>query len=145
MADSATPTPEHSGPEPALSDEQIEFLHTLFDAAREGKVQMLSSAIDQGIPVNLANANGDTFLILATYRNQPEVVSALLERGAEVNATNQRGQSALTCAVFLQDKGLVQQLLEAGADPELGAQSARATVEFMDLPAMKDVLDQHQR
>lgn len=122
--------------QPELSDEQIEFLNTLFDYAREGKVQALSSAIDQGIPVDLTNHNGDTFLILAAYREQGAVVDALLERHADVNALNQRGQSALTSAIFMQNEDISRALLNAGADPDHGPQSARATITAMGLDNM---------
>lgn len=126
--------------EPELSDEQIEFLNSLFDFAREGKVQALSSAIDQGIPVNLTNHNGDTFLILAAYREQAAVVDALIERQADVNALNSRGQSALTSSIFMQNEDISKALLNAGANPDHGPQSARATITAMGLDKMGDFL-----
>ena len=130
--------------QPELSDDQIEFLNTLFDYARNGQVQALSSAIEQGIPVDLRNHNGDTFLILAAYREQLEVVNALLARGADVNALNGRGQSALTCAIFMQNVDVAKALLDAGADPELGPQSARATISAMGLDTMGKFLSDYQ-
>lgn len=126
--------------EPELSDEQIEFLNSLFDFAREGKVQALSSAIDQGIPVDLTNHNGDTFLILAAYREQAAVVDALIERQADVNALNSRGQSALTSSIFMQNEEISTSLLNAGADPDHGPQSARATITAMGLENMGELL-----
>lgn len=126
--------------EPELSDEQVEFLNALFDFAREGKVQALSSAIDQGIPVDLTNHNGDTFLILAAYREQAAVVDALIERQADVNVLNSRGQSALTSSIFLQNKEISTALLNAGADPDHGPQSARATITAMGLETMGNFL-----
>lgn len=133
-----------SSDQPELTDQQIEFLNSLFDHAREGRVIAISSAIDQGIPVDLADHKGDTFLILAAYREQLEVVQALLERGADVNATNHRGQTALTCAVFLQNKEIVEVLLQAGADENMGQQSARATIEAMGLDEMRDFLNERK-
>lgn len=130
--------------QPHLSDDQIAFLNSLYDYAREGKVQALSSVIDQGIPVDLPNHNGDTFLILAAYREQSEVVNALIARDADVNALNKRGQSPLTCAVFMQNEEVSRLLLEAGADPELGAQSARATIAAMELKHMGEFLDTYE-
>lgn len=131
--------------QPDLSDDQIEFLNSLFDFARDGKVLALSSAIDQGIPVDLANHNGDTFLILAAYREQYEVVQALLERDADTNALNTRGQSALTSAIFMQNVEISRALLDAGADPDLGPQSARATIAAMGLDKMKEFLSEYER
>lgn len=126
--------------QPELSEEQIEFLNTLFDYARDGKVQALSSVIDQGIPVNLTNHNGDTFLILAAYREQATVVDALLERHADVKALNNRGQSALTCSIFMQNEDISRALLDAGADPDRGPQSARATIAALGLDNMAEFL-----
>ncbi|WP_022869139.1 ankyrin repeat domain-containing protein [Yaniella halotolerans] len=130
--------------EPELSDDQIEFLNSLYDFAREGKVQALSSAIDQGIPVNLTNHNGDTFLILAAYREQAAVVNALIERHADVNALNSRGQSALTSAIFMQNEEISTALLNAGADPDHGPQSARATITAMGLDKMGEFLTAYE-
>ncbi|HIW45556.1 MAG TPA: ankyrin repeat domain-containing protein [Candidatus Yaniella excrementigallinarum] len=130
--------------QPHLSDDQIAFLNSLYDYAREGKVQALSSVIDQGIPVDLPNHNGDTFLILASYREQADVVNALIARDADVNALNKRGQSPLTCAVFMQNEEISRALLDAGADPDLGPQSARATIAAMGLEHMGDFLDAYE-
>lgn len=128
---------------PELSDDQLEFLNSLFDKARAGQTAALTSVIDQGIPVNLANHKGDTLLILATYHQHTDLVRALLDRGADTSPLNERGQSALTCAVFTQHTENVTTLLEAGADPDLGAQSARATVKAFELPEMAKLLDAH--
>jgi uncharacterized protein len=137
--ESASPTPPAL---PELTDEQLEFLNSLFDLARAGESEQLLSAVDQGVPVNLANHNGDTLLILATYNNHPRLVRALLERGADVHRVNQRGQSALACAVFVQNEESVRALLNAGADPDAGPVSARAAVEQFGLDAMRPLLDE---
>ncbi len=131
--------------QPELTDDQLEFLNTLFDYARNGQVQALSSAIDQGIPVDLRNHNGDTFLILAAYREQAEIVNALLARDADVNALNNRGQSALTSAIFMQNTDIAKALLDAGADPDLGPQSARATISAMGLDTMGQFLSDYEK
>lgn len=138
-------TDNQSEDQPALTNDQVEFLNSLFDYARDGKVLALSSAIDQGIPVDLTNHNGDTFLILASYRQQAAVVEALLERQAAVNVLNHRGQSALTSAVFMQDQAIAKKLLDAGADPDLGPQSARATIAAMGLDTMGEFLTAYEQ
>jgi hypothetical protein len=43
--------------------------------------------------------------------------------------------------VFRQSADAVRALLAAGADPDLGGQSARATVTFFELSAMAELLD----
>lgn len=140
----AEAAPEPQAP-PELTDEQLEFLNSLFDLARAGESGPLLSAVDQGVPVNLSNHNGDTLLILATYNNHPSLVRALLERGADVHRLNRRGQSALACAVFVQNEESVRALLAAGADPDAGPVSARTAVEQFGLDAMRRVLDEADR
>lgn len=123
-----------------LDDEAVEFAGRLFDIARDGGTEHLAAYIDAGVPVNLTDAKGDTFLILAAYHRQPETVAALLARGADVGRTNDRGQTALAAATFAQSAESVTALLTAGADPEQGRPSALATAEFFELPAMIELL-----
>lgn len=129
---------------PELTDEQLEFLHSMLDLARAGKTAELLDFIDQGIPVNLTNAQGDSLLILAAYNDHVDLVEGLLERGAEVDRVNDRGQTALGCAVFRQNHAITKDLLTAGADPRLGGQNAYAVIEMFGLDAMQTVLEEHQ-
>lgn len=124
-----------------LTDEQLEFLNSLFDLAREGRAEELMPIIDRGVPVDLTDHKGDTLLILATYNGHPRLVEDLLRRGADVHRLNARGQSALTCAVFVQDERSARALMVAGADPDAGPQSARAVIDMFNLDAMRPLLD----
>ncbi|MDZ5078833.1 ankyrin repeat domain-containing protein [Nesterenkonia sp. HG001] len=134
------PSPDTNGV-PELTDEQLEFLNSMFDLARQGRDEELLGLIDQGIPVNLANSKGDTLLILATYNNHAALVEGLISRDADVDRLNDRGQSALTCAVFLQNEETVRMLLAAGADPRHEGQNAYAAIEMFGLDTMRAVLD----
>lgn len=127
---------------PPLTDEQLEFLNSLFDLAREGRAEELTAIIDQGVPVDLTDHKGDTLLILATYNGHPDLVQELLSRGADVHQLNARGQSALTCAIFVQDEQSARALLAAGADPDAGPQSARAVIDMFGLDAMRPLLNE---
>ena len=130
---------EHSST-PELTDEQLEFLHSMLDLARGGKSAELLDFVDQGIPVNLTNAQGDSLLILAAYNDHEDLVRGLLERGAEVDRVNDRGQTALGCAVFRQNHAITASLLAAGADPHLGGQNAYAVIEMFGLESMRTLL-----
>ncbi|MEJ5913004.1 ankyrin repeat domain-containing protein [Pseudokineococcus sp. 1T1Z-3] len=124
-----------------LTAEELSFLHSIFDAAREGDAQRLAEAVDAGVPVDLTNSSGDTLLVLAAYHQQAEAVRVLLERGADVERTNDRGQSALAAGVFRQDEDVVRALLAAGADPHRGPKSAVETARVFELPAMLALLE----
>lgn len=128
---------------PELTDEQLEFLNSMFDLARAGKTEELLGLIDQGIPVNLTNSKGDSLLILAAYNDHADLVAGLLERGADVDRLNDRGQTAVSCAVFRQNEEIATSLLDAGADVHLGTQNPYAVAEMFGLENMRQLLDQH--
>ncbi|WP_120002809.1 ankyrin repeat domain-containing protein [Nesterenkonia muleiensis] len=137
MADETTAEPTE------LTDEQLEFLNSLFDRARNGQTDELLGLIDQGIPVNLTNAQGDTLLILAAYNDHADLALGLIQREADVDRLNDRGQGALSCAVFRQNQQITSLLLEAGADPHLGEQSAYAVIDIFGLDSMRSLIDQY--
>jgi ankyrin repeat protein len=126
-----------------LSDEELAYLHSIFDLAREGSTEKLMAVIDHGVPADLTDSKGDTLMILAAYNGHHQIVAGLLERGADVNRLNDKGQGALTCAVFRRNEALTRLLLENGADPQLGAQNAIAVTEMFDLPELKAVLSEY--
>lgn len=126
-----------------LTDDELDFLHSTFDLAREGDTALLAY-VDQGLPVNLTNPKGDTLLILASYHGHADLAAGLLERGADTERVNHRGQTALVAAVFKQAEPIVRALLAAGADPRGGSPDALATADFFGLPAMRAILDEAQ-
>ena len=114
-----TPDP----PDPEL----VALAHEMFDLAREGHHERLTTYVDAGVPVDLTDASGNTLLMLAAYHGHVVTVTALAERGAEVDRLNDRGQSPLAGAVFKGEDDVVRALLSAGADPDAGQPTARAT------------------
>ncbi|MCH8611812.1 ankyrin repeat domain-containing protein [Arsenicicoccus dermatophilus] len=124
----------------SLTDEELAFLHEVFEAARAGRVDLVVPLLDQGLTPNLTNAKGDTLLILAAYHKQRDMVRALLEHGADHARVNDMGQTALGCAVFRQEPQIVADLLAAGADPDAGGRSARSVAEFFRLEEMAALL-----
>ena len=123
-----------------LTDEELAFLHSMFDLARDGRTDELATAVDHGVPVNLTTSSGDTLLILAAYHDHPDTVAMLLAHDADVARVNDRGQTALGAAVFRRGAASVTALLEAGADPDAGGRSATEIARFFDLPEMAALL-----
>jgi ankyrin repeat protein len=109
--------------DPAL----LAFAGRIFDLARQGRTAELSGYVDEGFPVNLTNARGDSLLMLAAYHGHAELVQALLERGADANQANDSGQTPLAGAVFKGADEVVRALVAAGADPAAGSPSAVET------------------
>jgi ankyrin repeat protein len=111
-------------------DETLALAHALFDAAREGDSALLGSYLDAGAPANMANAAGDSLLMLAAYHGHAPAVDLLLRHGADANAVNDRGQTPLAGAAFKGYTDVAEALLGAGADPDAGTPSARAAAQM---------------
>jgi ankyrin repeat protein len=115
-------------PDPQL----VSIAHACFDVARAGDTERLRAYVEQGVPVNLTDATGNTLLMLAAYHGHAETVSALVALGADPDRTNDRGQSPLASAIFKGEDDVVRELMAAGADPDVGTPSARATAQMFD-------------
>lgn len=90
---------------------------TLVDLIKSGKRDAVLAAITSPeVNVNVAEPDGSTPLMWATYKVDHEMVKALLKRGAKANVVSKYGSSALTEAVKLGDVELTKMLLDAGAD-----------------------------
>ena len=111
----------------ALPDDVLQFAHALFDLARAGDVEQLTAAIDQGVPVDLTDAQGNTLLMLAAYHGHAPLVVALAERGADLDRPNDRAQTPLAGAVFKRATEVIEALVSRGADLDAGTPAARAT------------------
>jgi len=126
-----------------LTADELAYLQSRFELARDGDVAELAADLDAGLPANLTNSSGDSLLILAAYHKQAELVRALLARGADPERVNDRGQTALGAAVFRQSAEIVTDLLAAGADPAGGGRSALDVARFFELTEMLDLLVSH--
>jgi hypothetical protein len=124
-----------SGP---LTDDELAFLRSVLDLARQGRTDELLAAVSAGVPVNLTSAAGDSLLILAAYHDHPGTVAALLDAGADPDRVNDRGQTALGAAVFRRSRQSVDALLAAGADPHAGERSAVDVAAFFGLSEYLD-------
>jgi ankyrin repeat protein len=92
---------------------------TLVDLVKSGQRDAVLAAITSpDVDVNIAEADGSTALMWATYNVDVEMVNALIERGAKADVISSFGSSALTEAVKLNNPELVRILLDAGANPD---------------------------
>lgn len=94
----------------------------LFTAVNsDARVNTVKELLDSGAPVDAANQQGVTPLMLASYLGNLATVRLLLERGANVNAVEAKGNSPLIYALAHDrpesNAQVVQQLLAAGANP----------------------------
>src|SRR5258708_10819602 len=93
-----------------------ELQQMAFDFARNGETESLVEMIHHGLPVNLADAKGNSLVMLASYNGNLETTRALLKSGADADFRNDRGQTPLGGAAFKGYPEIGTLLLEHGAD-----------------------------
>jgi FOG: Ankyrin repeat len=103
----------------------------LLEAAQNGNVNYVRSALNHGADVNARNTKGLTALMMASERGNVEVVKLLLDKGADVNAKGNNGSNALIMASAKGSAEVVKLLLDKGAD--VNAKSATKDLEYTAL------------
>ncbi|KAF8225075.1 ankyrin, partial [Tricholoma matsutake] len=124
----------------ALPAETLDFAHRMFDAARNGDSQLLLAAIEAGLPVNLTNDKGNTFMMLAAYAGHAQLTKDLLRLGGDPNRLNDLGQSMVAGAVFKGHDEVVRALMDNGADPRAGKPNAIQTAHMFRRTHLMEVL-----
>jgi uncharacterized protein len=89
----------------------------LLDAAKNGDVTAVRTALLAHADVNARTADGSTALHWAAYRNQLEAADLLIRGGADVRLANRYSVTPLSLACTNGNATLIERLLKAGADP----------------------------
>src|SRR5690348_4350647 len=69
-------------------------------AARKGQTKEVASLISRGVPVDAADRDGRTALMIAAQRGHAATVKLLLDRGANPEARDREGLTAYGMAVL---------------------------------------------
>jgi len=96
--------------------ENIEMRLMAIQSARVGNTDLLRTMVERGIPVNLADSNGNSLLMLASLNGHTASVKCLLNLGAGVDQRNQRGQTPLGAAAFKGYPAIIKCLWKHGAN-----------------------------
>ncbi|KAF7876479.1 hypothetical protein EAF04_001569 [Stromatinia cepivora] len=126
----SNPSPSNGATVASLPPEAIAFATRMYDAARNGDIEIFEQALPAGLPANMTNEKGDSLIMLAAYHGHAPLVRLLLQHGADPNSLNDRGQSPLAGAVFKGETEVVEALLEGNADPNHGSPSAMRAIEL---------------
>eukprot|EP00658_Telonema_sp_P-2_P041356 TRINITY_DN2957_c0_g1_i2.p1 TRINITY_DN2957_c0_g1~~TRINITY_DN2957_c0_g1_i2.p1 ORF type:complete len:325 (-),score=80.37 TRINITY_DN2957_c0_g1_i2:156-1130(-) len=87
----------------------------IHDACRDGDEGMVEKLLGEPSNLNVADNEGHTPLMLASWEGHQEIVKMLLGKSAEVDLRNNMGNSALHLASWWGRTSTMQMLLEAGA------------------------------
>lgn len=91
----------------------------VFQAAREGKKDLVRLYLDQGASIDFQNKHGWTALMEASFNGKEDVVCLLLDRAANPDLQNKDGYTALMQATYNGEKDVVRLLLDRSANPDL--------------------------
>jgi uncharacterized protein len=89
----------------------------LVEAARNGNREALQALLQKKADVNIAEADGSTALLWASYRDDVDSAKMLIHAGAHANSANDLGATPLWAASQNGNEAMVLLLLEAGANP----------------------------
>ena len=88
-----------------------------FGGAREGRVEIMATAVDQGARIEARDADARTALMYAAFNGHTGCVQWLLDRGARVGARDSVARTALMFAASGPFFDTVQLLLDHGSNP----------------------------
>lgn len=142
-ANAASPAPVAAkAPTAAAAPAQIKTqLQTyFFDAAREGRQDMLGEFIRSHYDLNTRDEKGYTALILAAYHGQAPAVEQLLQAGADPCAQDKRGNTALMGAIFKGELAIAKRLMQADCAPDQRNNAGQTAAMYAALFQRTDVL-----
>lgn len=142
-ANAASPAPVATkAPAAAATPAQIKTqLQTyFFDAAREGRQDMLGEFIRSHYDLNTRDEKGYTALILAAYHGQTPAVEQLLQAGADPCAQDKRGNTALMGAIFKGELAIAKRLMQADCAPDQRNNAGQTAAMYAALFQRTDVL-----
>jgi len=99
--------------------EQTAACESLLGAANSGDMNAVQAAIAQGADVNVADRDGRTALMFASYNGHTDIAELLLDRGARIDDRDSFGRTALIYAASGPYRQTVQLLLSHKADPNV--------------------------
>ncbi|WP_156680954.1 ankyrin repeat domain-containing protein [Sphingomonas profundi] len=102
-----------AAPHPLPSAERMQML--FFDAAREGRGDVIEALLVYGAVIDAHDGKGHTALILAAYHDRLAALNLLLMHGADPDAGDiARGNTALMGAAFKGHDAVAARLVAAG-------------------------------
>lgn len=122
-------------------DTQAQLRELFFQAARDGRQDMLNEFINAKFDLNVQDEKGYTALILAAYHGQQSTVTQLLNAGADPCAKDLRGNTALMGAIFKGELSIARQLVDANCAPDQRNNAGQTAAMYAALFHRKDVLE----
>lgn len=101
------------------NEEKAKLTKQFFNAAEQGDVTQITEILNKGIDINVADEQGRTAAMIATYGNFPEVVKVLIAHGADINIRDNIKNNPFLYAGAEGYLEILRLAIEAGADPTI--------------------------
>lgn len=111
-----------------------------FDAARAGRIDILSALVDAHYPIDAKTPAGYTALILSAYDEQPAALDYLLTKGADPCLTDRNGNTALMGALYKGELAIAKRLLETRCGIDQTNNAGETALSFASLFGRLDML-----
>lgn len=112
----AAPQAEETATTATTAVQAAQLQQYFFAAARTGEISVLQYFVEAGYPVNAANPQSYTALMVAAYSGQAEAVQLLLTAGADACLRDKRGHTALMGAMIKAEWAIARTLYAKDCD-----------------------------
>ena len=97
----------------------LDNTHKAFLSVRNGDYETTDSLLDEGVPVDSVDENGNSLFLIASQQGLKRMAKLLLRRGANFNFQNNVGNTALHYCFAYSFDDLGEYLIKKGADDSL--------------------------
>ncbi|XP_041377260.1 E3 ubiquitin-protein ligase MIB2-like [Gigantopelta aegis] len=101
---------------PQVVNERHKGLSCLHIAAHEGKLPIVKLLLEKKSDINATDDDGDTPLMVATFRKHTEIAEYLVRAGAQLDNTDNKGRTAVHNAAYTGQTTLIHALIGRGCD-----------------------------
>jgi len=129
-------------PAPAAApDVRTQLNDYLFEAAKQGRTDMLQEFVESRYNLDVRDSHGYTALIFAAYHGHAAAVDLLLQAGADPCAKDNRGNTALMGAIFKGEIAIARRLIGADCNPDQKNSAGQTPAMYAALFGRMELLD----
>ena len=117
----------------------------LLDAAENGDLIKVKTALEKGANPNAKDKHGWTPLHWAALGSNVKIVRVLLKHGADPNAKDKYGWTPLHSVALMGRVDVVKIMLEHGADPRIADKEGHIPLDYAKDSAIRSLLESAMR